>query len=140
MVKPIFKPHKRQGNFSPNAKYVYSGPDYLKRVCKKQQGEDAVKILTASKVNAYMLEVREVNSWMIGVRDYLLQVNGELIQERKLVFFIDTQVFLTNTDPKRAVSVMVSITQGIYSTSHRSFSIKNICFTKVIHLVHLSYR
>ena len=89
--------------------YINSGPDYLKRVCQEKSGEESVKILTRSDVNAYILEDKEVNSWITGVKEYLLDVNGQLIMDKKLVFFIASQVFLTNTIPKRFVSVMVSI-------------------------------
>ena len=88
---------------------IESGPDYLRRLCRQEEGIEPVHILTASEVNSYLVEEKEVNTWMTGVKDYLLQVNGQLITEKNLVFFIETQVFLTNTNPKRAISVMVRI-------------------------------
>ena len=88
-------------------KHFDSGPDYLKRVCSEQDGNDAIKIMTVSEVKAYMLEDKEVNTWMAGVKEYLTEINGQIINDRKLVFFIESQMFLTNTDPKRTTSVMV---------------------------------
>ena len=89
--------------------YFYVGPDYLKRLCHDKMGSDPVKILTLSEVNAHLLEEKEVNTWMAGVKQYMLDINGQLIIDKKLVFFIDSQVFLTNTNPKRPISVMVRI-------------------------------
>ena len=63
------------------------GPDYLKRVCKEKSGAEAVKILSVSEVIAYLLEDKEVNSWMAGVKEYLMDVNGQLITDKKLVLF-----------------------------------------------------
>lgn len=88
--------------------FVNSGPDYLKRLCTDQNGVETVKILSVAEVSSYILEDKEVNTWIAGVKDYLLDVNGDLICDEKLVFFIESQVFLTNTNPKRGVSVMVS--------------------------------
>ena len=84
-----------------------SGPDYLKRVCRDENGVDSVKIFTVSEVNEYILEDKEVNRWMAGVKEYLLDIHGDLISHKNLVFFLETQVFLTNTNPKRSISVVV---------------------------------
>ena len=75
---------------------------------------DPVHLLSASEVTAYLFEEKEINSWIGVVKQYLLDVNGELIRDKKLIFFIDTQVFLTNTNPKRAVSVMVGIVHYVF--------------------------
>ena len=84
-----------------------SGLDYLKRVCRDENGVDSVKIFTVSEVNEYILDDKEVNSWMAGVKEYLLDIHGDLISHKNLVFFLETQVFLTNTNPKRSISVVV---------------------------------
>ena len=89
--------------------YFYPGPDYLKRICKDQDGLEPVKILTASEVYVHLQQNKEVNSWIGCLKDYLMNVNGQLMNDKNLVFFIESQVFLTNTTPQRPISVMVSI-------------------------------
>ena len=88
--------------------FVNSGPDYLRRLCRDDNGSESVKLLSISEVSSYMTEEKEVNTWIAGVKEYLLEVNGQLMTDKNLIYFIDSQVFLTNTNPKRAVSVMVN--------------------------------
>ena len=52
-------------------------------------------------------------SWIGGVKEYLKEMNDELIKNRKLLFFLESQIFRTNTEPKRLVSVMVIIIRSI---------------------------
>ena len=119
MVPKCCQCNRRQYTFirTTHVTYLHSGPDYLKRLCKDRDGDESVKILSASEVNAYLVEDKEVSTWITGVKQYLMEGNGQLISQKKLVFFIESQVFLTNTIPKRPVSVMV-----------RYISVNFLCF------------
>ena len=105
------------------------GPNYLRRICQARDGGEPVKILSTSEVSLHFEENKEVNSWMGSVKEYLMDVNGELIHEKELVFFIESQIFLTNTNPQRAISVMVSIYLQI--TTHKSNEYIVICKLKI---------
>ena len=61
-----------------------------------------------SQVKEYMDQHREVNGWIPVVKQYITDMNGELIPDKKLVFAVETQIFRTNTAPQRSLSVMVS--------------------------------
>ena len=47
---------------------IHSGPDYLKRICKDQDGLQPVTILSASEVYVHLQENQEVNSWIGSVK------------------------------------------------------------------------
>ena len=93
--------------------YFCTGPNYLKRVCSQTGSSEEVKILTIKDVNQHVNQPKEVMSWIGGVKEYLTEMNDELIKNRKLLFFLESQIFRTNTEPKRLVSVMVIIIHSI---------------------------
>ena len=87
--------------------HYFIGRDYLKRVCNEYLDEE-VEFLTISQVESKLHENTEVNTWIGDMKNYLTDNHGELITDNNLIFIIESQVFLTNTTPKRAFSVMVS--------------------------------
>ena len=89
--------------------YFCTGPSYLKRVCKKNESSEEVNILTVKDVNEQVNQPKEVMSWIGGVKEYVKEMNDELIKNRELLFFLESQIFITNTQPKRLISVLVII-------------------------------
>ena len=74
-----------------------------------------MKILSSLEVSVLKEQKTEVNSWIGSVKEYLIDVNGQLMTAKQSIFFIDSQVFLTNTNPQRPISVMVRRTSFIIS-------------------------
>ena len=68
-----------------------------------------MNFLVAGQSNPHILKYTDASTWIGDVKRYILDVNGELVLDRTLVFVIQSEIFMTNTDPKRAVSVMVSL-------------------------------
>ena len=85
---------------------MHSGPDYLKHVCKRTDGTQ-VNLLVSGQTNPHVLKYTDATTWIGDVKKYLLYVNGELVMDKNVVFVIESEIFLTNTVPQRAVSVMV---------------------------------
>ena len=93
------------------------GPDYFKRFVKNSDGT-RVRFKTSYQVNQYMNQMRHVDQWMRDLKLYIKGVEPELIADRKLIFGIETRIFLTNTEPTRQFCVMVctciNICNGIF--------------------------
>ena len=87
----------------------YIGPSYLKGLCKESDTSREIMILSNQQVNEEHNDHKDVDSWIAGVKEYILEMNDELIKSKKLIFFMDSQIFRTHTNPKRAISVMVNI-------------------------------
>ena len=60
-------------------------------------------------MNVYMNRMIGVDKWMGEIKMYVHAVNPEMISDRKLVFGIETKIFLTYTEPARQLTVMVGI-------------------------------
>ena len=84
------------------------GPDYFKRFVKNADGT-RVKFRTSYEVNNYMNAMRDVDKWMRDVKCYIQAIDADLICDRKLIFGIETKIFLTYTEPSRQMAVMVGI-------------------------------
>ena len=81
------------------------GPDYLKGLIER--GKTYPTILSVSGVQDFMEEYKEIHSWMGNVKKYLCEMNQELLNDKTFLFVLECQIFLTNTTPKRSISVMV---------------------------------
>ena len=56
-----------------------------------------------------MNAMRDVNKWMRDVKCYIQAIDADLICDQKLIFGIETKIFLTYTEPSRQMAVMVGI-------------------------------
>ena len=63
--------------------------------------------MTPGEVNDFMGRDVDIDEWMLGVQEYLLQKQGNLISDKKLVFVMESQRFRTLTSPSRDVTVIV---------------------------------
>ena len=83
----------------------------MRRLCKNEDGssevEGEINLMTRSEVEEFMDARNDVNKWSAHVREYLKDVNQDLLASKKHMFIIDSEIFLTNTQPVRRISVMV---------------------------------
>ena len=82
------------------------GPDYFKRFVKNDDGT-RVKFKTSKEVNEFMNQMIDVDKWIGEVKSYIKAVDSDFIADRRLVFGIETKVFLTYTEEVRQFAVMV---------------------------------
>ena len=99
----------------------------MRRLCKNEDGssevEGEINLMTRSEVEDFMDARNDVNKWSAHVREYLKDVNQDLLASKKHMFIIDSEIFLTNTQPVRRISVMVCFSTfllKIYSNIKRS--------------------
>ena len=71
--------------------------------------EGEINLMTRSEVEEFMDARNDVNKWSAHVREYLKDVNQDLLASKKHMFIIDSEIFLTNTQPVRRISVMVCL-------------------------------
>ena len=83
----------------------------MRRLCKNEEGgsevEGEIDLMTRSEVEEFIDARNDVNKWSAHVRQYLTDVNKDLLASKKHMFIIDSEIFLTNTQPVRRISVMV---------------------------------
>ena len=90
------------------AVHYFLGNEYFKRFSKNSDGSK-VLFWTSKRVNEYMEEMQDVSKWMAKLKYYVKAIEEDLIADKKLVFVIESQIFLTYTEPAREISVMVGI-------------------------------
>ena len=83
----------------------------MRHLCRNEDGcsevEGEINLMTRSEVEEFMDARNDVNKWSAHVREYLKDVNQDLLASKKHMFIIDSEIFLTNTQPVRRISVMV---------------------------------
>ena len=89
----------------------------MRRLCKNEDGcsevEGEINLMTRSQVKKFMDGRNDVNQWSAHVRQYLKDVSQDLLASKKYMFIIDSEIFLTNTQPVCRISVMVCFVQCI---------------------------
>ena len=48
-----------------------------------------------------------VEKWVRDVKNYVRNVDEDMINDRRLIFGIDTKIFFTYTEPPRQITVLV---------------------------------
>ena len=85
----------------------------MRRLCKNEEDCSEIKgeinLMTRFEVEEFMDATNDVNKWSAHVREYLKDVNDDLLASKKHMFIIDSEIFLTNTQPVRRISVMVDL-------------------------------
>ena len=71
--------------------------------------------MTAENVRSFQDRQIQVHEWIGKVKNYVFQVQGELIKERSMVFLIETQIFFTHSTPSRQLCLLVSVHWFIWS-------------------------
>ena len=66
-------------------------------------------LMTAQNVKCFQDREIQVPEWIGKVRDYVFKVQGQLIQDRSMVFIIEAQIFLTHSTPSRQLCLIVSL-------------------------------
>ena len=91
----------------------------MRRLCKNEDGcsevEGEIKLMTRSEVEEFMDARNDVNKWSAHVREYLKDVNQDLLASKKHMFIIDSEIFLTSTQPVCRISVMVCLFHLFYN-------------------------
>ena len=90
----------------------------MRRLCKNEEDCSEIKgeinLMTRFEVEEFMDGRNDVNKWSTHVREYLKDVNDDLLASKKHIFIIDSEIFLTNTQPVRRISVMVCFFYNVF--------------------------
>ena len=65
------------------------------------------QLMTAEHVKSFQNSEIHIDKWIDMVRNYVTQVVPEMIEEKKMVFMMEAQIFLTHTEPPRELCVVV---------------------------------
>ena len=71
------------------------------------QGEKTF-LMSAENVKAFQDQEMLTPEWMGKVKNYVIEVQKDLIKEKEMVFMVEAQIFLTYTNPFRQLCVLVS--------------------------------
>ena len=72
--------------------------------------------MTADNVKSFQEQEITIPQWIGKVKTYLMNIQGHLIEKKSMVIMIESQIFLTYTQPARQVSLIVSQHQGLLHT------------------------
>ena len=64
--------------------------------------------MTADNVKYFQEQEIMIPQWIGKVKTYLMNVQGHLIENKCMVIMIESQIFLTCTQPPRQVCLIVS--------------------------------
>ena len=64
--------------------------------------------MTADNVKSFQEQEIMIPQWIGKVKTYLMNVQGHLIEKKSMVIMIESQIFLTYTEPARQVCFIVS--------------------------------
>ena len=65
--------------------------------------------MTAENVRCFQDREIQVPEWIGKVKNYVFEVQRELIQDRSMVFIIEAQIFFTHSTPARKLCFLVSV-------------------------------
>ena len=65
--------------------------------------------MTAENVKCFQDREIQAPEWIGKVKNYIFQVQAELIQDRSMVFIIEAQIFFTHSTPSRELCFLVSV-------------------------------
>ena len=70
--------------------------------------EQRTFLMTADNVKSFQEQEIMIPQWIGKVKTYLMNVQGHLIEKKSMVIMIESQIFLTYTQPPRQVCFIVS--------------------------------
>ena len=85
----------------------FSGRGYLKKF-RFDVREEKTLLMTADNVKSFHEQEITIPQWIGKVKSYLMNVQGHLIEKKSMVIMIESQIFLTCTQPARQVCLIVS--------------------------------
>ena len=74
--------------------------------------------MTQDNVKSFQEQQITIPQWIGKVKTYLMNVQGHLIEKKSMVIMIESQIFLTYTQPARQVCFIVS-----RKNNHKQFNI-----------------
>ena len=86
----------------------FSGRGYLHKFREDSEGNRTF-LMKADNVKTFQDREIEIQEWIGKVKNYVFQVQGELIQDRSMVFIIEAQIFFTHSTPSRQLCLLVSV-------------------------------
>ena len=85
----------------------FLGRGYLKKF-RFDVREQRTFLMTADNVKSFQEQEITIPQWIGKVKTYLMNVQGHLIEKKSMVIMIESQIFLTYTQPPRQVCFIVS--------------------------------
>ena len=71
--------------------------------------ETRTLLLTWENVKCFLNREIVIEQWISSAKNYLTQVQADLIEDRRMVFIIESQIFLTYTQPTRQLCFVVGL-------------------------------
>ena len=69
--------------------------------------------MNADNVKCFQDREIQVPEWIGKVKNYVFEVQKELIQDKSMIFIIEAQIFFTHSTPSRQICFLVSINKFI---------------------------
>ena len=66
-------------------------------------------LMKAENVKCFQDREIQAHEWIGNVKNYVFQVQGQLIQDRSMIFIIETQIVFTYSSPSRQLCFLVSV-------------------------------
>ena len=85
----------------------FSGRGYLNKF-RFDVREERTLLMTDDNVKSFHEQEITIPQWIGKVKNYLTNVQGHLIEKKSMVIMIESQIFLTCTQPARQVCLIVS--------------------------------
>ena len=75
-------------------------------MCQNDDGS-TIRMIRPLQVKEEMNKNIDVEKWVLTLKEYVLDVQGEWFSDKGKIFVIESQTFKTYTNPFRQISVMV---------------------------------
>ena len=90
-----------------NLTNLLAGRHYLEKYRHDKSGK-RTHLMKAEHVKSFLNSEVVIHKWIGDVRNYVMQVDPELIQDKSMIFLMEAQIFYTYTKTSRELCVVVS--------------------------------